>query len=189
MREGNPLVKVHKSLKDRSVYALSAERGNKTSKENKEAGKSLKRKVDHFSKNRKIELIRKGADGEYRYADPRPGEEGTSHEKSVVFTAAKGEGEEGTSKFKRTRRRNNREARRIATKLGKDYDQESILKMRKGKNEKRASGSLINTKGSDKGHTEKIGSAYYNPKEKLKTGTGATHLKGRKKSGGTVVVK
>lgn len=67
---------------------------------------------------------------------------------------------------------------RILTHLGKKYDQESVLKMRK--KGKGTSGALHFTTGNEKGKSVSLGHVKYN--KELTTGSGDTKLKGRKSS-------
>ena len=67
---------------------------------------------------------------------------------------------------------------RILTHLGKKYDQESVLKIRK--HGKEASGALHFTTGPEKGKSVSLGHVKYN--KDLTTGSGDTKLKGKKSS-------
>jgi len=67
---------------------------------------------------------------------------------------------------------------RILKSLGKKYDQESVLKVRK--KGKEASGALHFTTGKDKGKSMSLGHVKYN--RELSKGSGDTRLKGKKSS-------
>jgi hypothetical protein len=154
------LNRVKKSLdKGESIGTVSPERGGnrKTRKtRHKSIQADLKREADKgmvsWSGPHK---------GRYKYmSDKEPSKEGS-------YVVRPGKHRKAKANF-----------HRILTRLGKKYDQESVLKMRK--KGKGTSGALHFTTGKEKGTSFSLGHVKYN--KKLTTGSGDTQLKGKKSS-------
>lgn len=178
LEEGNPLVKVDKALKNTSergktshIATLSADRGGMSNKEKFEARGRLQSAIRRHIKRGMLKMIGgPKQSGEYRYADPEPGEEGVAKEKSYVL--APGSHPKARVNF-----------HRIIKTLGRDADQESVLKIKKVGNN-RPTGSLMYTTGLKTGKSEKVGKMYMN--EPMTKGSGRTKFKGKQAS---IVVK
>lgn len=177
--EGNPLAKVDMAMKNtgkrgKTAYmaTISADRGGMSKKEKHEAHGKLQSAIRRHIEKGMLRMIGgPKQSGEYRYADPEPGEEGVAKEKSYVLAP-------GSHKKARTN------FHRVMTKLGRDAGQESVLKMtRVGKN--KPAGSLLYTTGPKTGTSEKVGRMQIG-NEPLTTGSGRTKFKNKEAS---IVVK
>lgn len=176
--EDNPLAKVDMAMKNtgkrgKTAYmaTISADRGGMSKKEKHEAHGKLQAAIRRHIEKGMLRMIGgPKQSGEYRYADPEPGEEGVAKEKSYVLAP-------GSHKKARTN------FHRIMTKLGRDAGQESVLKITKvGKT--RPAGSLLYTTGPKTGTSEKVGRMQMNAP--MTTGSGRTKFKNKEAS---IVVK
>jgi hypothetical protein len=156
LEEGNPLAKVAKALENKGkrgktsyMATISADRGGMNKSEKREAHGRLQSAIRRHIEKGMLKMIGgPKQSGEYRYADPEPGEEGVAKEKSYVL--APGKHPKARDNF-----------HRIMKKLGRDAEQESVLKVTKvGKN--RPAGSLLYTTGPKTGTSEKAGRMYMN---------------------------
>ncbi len=156
LEEGNPLAKVAKALENKGkrgktsyMATISADRGGMNQNEKREAHGRLQSLIRRHIEKGMLKMIGgPKQSGEYRYADPEPGEEGVAKEKSYVL--APGKHPKARGNF-----------HRIMKKLGRDAGQESVLKVTKvGKN--RPAGSLLYTTGPKTGTSEKAGRMYMN---------------------------
>ena len=167
--EGNPLVKVDQAMKNTSprgntayMATISADRGGMSKKEKYEAHGKLQAEISRHIESGMISMVGgPKQSGEYRYADPEPGEEGVAKEKSYVLTP--GPHPKARENF-----------HRIMKSLGKKADQESILKITKSGDE-RPRGSLLYTTGPQAGKSEKVGKMFMNVD--MPTGAGRTKFK------------
>ena len=154
------LARVKKSLaKGEPVGTVSPERG----------GNRATRKVRH--KAIQADLKREGDKGMISWSGP--------HKGRYKYMSDKEPSKEGSYVIrpgKHPKARKN--FHRILTHLGKKYDQESVLKMRKSG--KKPSGALHFTTGAEKGKSVSLGHVKYN--KDLTTGSGDTKLKGKKSS-------
>jgi len=176
--EGNPLAKVAKALENKGkrgktsyMATISADRGGMSKNEKREAHGRLQSAIRRHIEKGMLKMIGgPKQSGEYRYADPEPGEEGVAKEKSYVL--APGKHPKARGNF-----------HRIMKKLGRDAGQESVLKVTKvGKN--RPAGSLLYTTGPKTGTSEKVGRMHMNVD--MPTGSGRTKFKNKDAS---IVVK
>jgi hypothetical protein len=172
--EGNPLVKVDKALKNTAergqtayMATISADRGGMTKKEKFEAHGKLQAEIGrHVAKGMLSMVGGPKQSGEYRYADPEPGEEGVAKESSYVL--APGPHPKARDNF-----------HRIMKSLGRKAGQESVLKITKSGDE-RPRGSLLYTTGPNTGKSEKVGKMYLNVD--MPTGSGRTKFKRKEAS-------
>jgi hypothetical protein len=176
--EGNPLAKVAKALENKGkrgktsyMATISADRGGMSKSEKHEAHGRLQSTIRRHIKKGMLKMVGgPKQSGEYRYADPEPGEEGVAKEKSYVL--APGKHPKARGNF-----------HRIMKKLGRDAGQESVLKVTQvGK--KRPAGSLLYTTGPKTGTSEKVGRMHMNVD--MPTGSGRTKFKNKDAS---IVVK
>jgi hypothetical protein len=178
LEEGNPLAKVAKALENKGkrgktsyMATISADRGGMSKSEKHEAHGMLQSAIHRHIKKGMLKMVGGSKQsGEYRYADPEPGEEGIAKEKSYVL--APGKHPKARGNF-----------HRIMKKLGRDAGQESVLKVTQvGK--KRPAGSLLYTTGPKTGTSEKVGRLHMNVD--MPTGSGRTKFKNKDAS---IVVK
>lgn len=156
LNEGNPLAKVSKALENKGkrgktsyMATISADRGGMNKSEKREAHGRLQSAIRRHIEKGMLKMIGgPKQSGEYRYADPEPGEEGVAKEKSYVL--APGKHPKARGNF-----------HRIMKKLGRDAGQESILKITQVGNN-RPAGSLHYTTGPNTGKSEKSGRMYMN---------------------------
>lgn len=178
LSEGNPLSKVQQALQNKGprgdtsyMATISADRGDMSKEESREAHGKLQASIQrHVDKGMLKTVGGPKQSGEYRYADPEPGEEGISREKSYVL--APGKHPKARENF-----------HRIISSLGRGAGQESVLKITQ-KGDKRPSGALLYTTGTKTGKTDNVGKMYMNTK--MTKGSGRTKFKGKEAS---IVVK
>jgi hypothetical protein len=120
IEEGNQLwSKVEKPLRQGEKLAtITADRDNAKGKKRKAMRQKLQGDLERLRKKGAIGGYKK-ADGRYRYAEPRPGEEGINVEKSFVVRQGKGKQSHRFDK--------------VMAALRKRHDQESIGKVEPGK--------------------------------------------------------
>jgi len=172
IKEGNPLRKVVAALKNKGergstsyMATVSPERGGMTAKEKREAHGKMQAAIRRHADKGMIKTVGgPKQSGEYRYADPSPDEEGVAKEKSYVLVP--GNHPKARKNF-----------HRIVRSLGKNADQESVLKIRK-KGSDRPTGSLLYTTGKDAGKSKPVGKMHINTDMPIEAGR--TKFKGKK---------
>lgn len=164
LAEGNPLLKVHKALaKGHPVGTISPETKNTTTRATRKAAhKAIQADLRRLS-DKGLLSFSGPHKGQYRYdADAEPSKEGS-------YVLKPGNHPKARHQF-----------HRIITRLGRKYDQESILKVRKKSEGQQPTGALHITKGNRLGKSDSLGKIHYN--QPLGKGEGNTQFKGKSAS-------